>query len=241
MSVPTSSSRVAVITGISKGLGFALAKELADNGWCIVGCARDAERLRWACLAIGKDVIGLAGDVADPAFRLQLVETAVRRWGRLDALVNNASTLGPHSLRPILDLEEADLEAILRINLLAPLTLMRLAHPHLRRAKGLVLNISSDAATVGYPAWGGYGSSKAALDLLSKTAADEWRDDGIRVFAVDPSDMHTDLHLEAVPEDTEGLADPADVARALVPLFDGSAAYVSGSRLRVRLPNLERS
>jgi NAD(P)-dependent dehydrogenase (short-subunit alcohol dehydrogenase family) len=122
-------------------------------------------------------------------------------------------------LRPIINLSPEELVGIFAVNVLAPLNLMAIARPHLHKTQRLVINISSDAAVAGYPNWGGYGASKAALDLITRTAASEWRDDGVSAYAVDPDGMLTDMHRAAIPEETDGLADPRVVARALLPLL----------------------
>src|SRR5437762_9751355 len=146
----------------------------------------------------GIPVVSLPGDVSDPHDRHRLLE-AVAAHGRIDLLVNNASDLGA---TPLPRLVEASRETFLRlfeVNTLAPLALVREALPLLRRGDGLVVNISSDAAIGGYPGWGVYGASKAALDLVSKTLAAELKDQGIAVVSVDPGDMCTKMHQDAYP------------------------------------------
>jgi NAD(P)-dependent dehydrogenase (short-subunit alcohol dehydrogenase family) len=208
--------RTAIITGASQGLGRALADALSSTGWRVVADARTAADLT-AAAAGWPAAVPLVGDVTDPAHRVDLVTAA---GDRVDLLVLNASTLGPTPLPP---LERYDLDAlrqVLETNTVAPLALTQLALPALRRAGGRVLAISSDAAVEGYPGWGGYGASKAALDQLTRVLAAE--EPGIRAYAVDPGDMRTAMHASAVPdEDPAGLADPADVVPALRQFIDG--------------------
>jgi NAD(P)-dependent dehydrogenase (short-subunit alcohol dehydrogenase family) len=218
----------AVITGASRGLGLALATELSQRGWQLVLDARDAGRLAAAVAGLPRPdlVTAVAGDVSDPEHRAALAAAA---GGSVDLLVNNASTLGPTPLPRLADLPPAALEDVLRTNTVAPLALLQALLPALERAGGTVVSVSSDAAVEPYAGWGGYGASKAALDLLTAVLALEHP--GLRVVAVDPGDMATDLHAAADPDtDPADLAAPADVARALLHLLDGD---LPGARVRV--------
>ena len=209
---------VAVVTGASKGLGLALTRALADRGWSVVVDARDAEALRQAT-AGRRGVMAIPGDVADPAHRAQLV-AAVDRLGRLDVLVNNASTLGASPL-PRLDALSLDTyRQTLEVNVVAPLALVQALLPALRASAGRILNVTSDAGVEGYETWGGYGSSKAALEQLSNVLAAE--EPGVRVYWVDPGDMRTDMHQDAFPgEDISDRPPPDDSVPGLLALVDG--------------------
>ena len=189
---------VALITGASRGLGLALARGLADRGWGLVVDARGAEALEAARaeLAARTDVVALPGDVADEAHRRALVEAA-RRLGRLDALINNASLLGPSPQPELAEYPLEVLERVYRVNVFAPLRLAQLALPLLRRSGARILNLTSDAAVEQYAGWGGYGSSKAALEQFSNVLAAELPD--LRVYWVDPGDMNTQMHQAAFP------------------------------------------
>jgi NAD(P)-dependent dehydrogenase (short-subunit alcohol dehydrogenase family) len=194
--------RVALITGASRGLGRTLAAFLAPQGYTLILTARGADALAAVAEelrdAFGARVTALAGDVADPAHRRALA-AAIAGAGRLDLLVNNASILGP-SPQPELAIYPLEtLEQVFAANVLAPLGLAQEVLPWLERAHGLVVNVSSDAAVGGYPGWGGYGASKAALDLLTLTLANEWRGRGVAFVAVDPGDMRTRMQQEAFP------------------------------------------
>jgi NAD(P)-dependent dehydrogenase (short-subunit alcohol dehydrogenase family) len=168
------------------------------------------------CGRFGTTGLGeLPRDVADPAHRAAL---AAAVGDRLDLLVNNASELGPTPLPRLADLPPAALERVLAVNTVAPLALVQAVLPALERAGGVVLDISSDAAVEAYEGWGGYGASKAALDQLTAVLAAEHP--ALRVYAVDPGDMATDMHRAADPDAT-GLPEPAAVVPALLRLVDG--------------------
>ena len=211
---------VAVITGASKGLGLALARELASRGWVLVLDARDGVQLaRSAATLAGGPHRVVVGDVADPAHRRDLVEAA-EALGGADALVNNASTLGASPLPALADLDTATYVRVLEVNLVAPVALAAALAGQLRRRSGRIVNISSDAAVEAYPTWGGYGSSKAGLDHASRVLAAE--EPSLRVYAVDPGDMRTQMHQDAFPgEDISDRPEPEHAVPALVRLLVG--------------------
>jgi NAD(P)-dependent dehydrogenase (short-subunit alcohol dehydrogenase family) len=208
----------AIVTGASRGLGLALARALADRGWRLVIDARGASELEAARteLAERTEVVAIAGDVADASHRRALVEAA---GNRVDALVNNASVLGP-SPQPALGSYPLDvLEHVYRVNALAPLALVQEALPVLGEGARIV-NVTSDAAVEPYEGWGGYGSSKAALEQLTAVLAVEHP--RLHVYAVDPGDMNTQLHQEAEPgEDLSGLPPPEESVPGLLALLEG--------------------
>lgn len=208
--------RTALVTGASRGLGRALAAALTDRGWRLVVDGRDPDRLAAAVSALPHPgrVTAVAGDVADPAHRAAL---AAAVGSRLDALVNNASDLGPTPLPSLADLPADALRRVLEVNTVAPLALVQAVLPALRAAGGRVLDVSSDAAVEAYPGWGGYGASKAALDRLSAVLAAE--EPALRVYAVDPGDMATDMHRAAASEDDD-LPAPETVVPALLHLLE---------------------
>ncbi|MGC9377556.1 SDR family NAD(P)-dependent oxidoreductase [Streptomyces sp. MH13] len=230
---------VAIITGASKGLGRALAEALAARGWDLVLDARTAavlEETAAALEAYGTRVAALPGDVTDAGHRAGLV-AAARRLGGVDLLVSNASALGAE---PLVRLERLALDGLRRaveVNVVAALGLVQEALPSLRAAPaGAVLTVSSDAAAQAYETWGGYGASKAALDRLAAVLGAE--EPGVRVWAVDPGDMATDLYAAAVPDDDDPRPDPASVVPALLRLLDerpasgryGAPALLEGVR-----------
>ncbi|THV37070.1 SDR family NAD(P)-dependent oxidoreductase [Glycomyces buryatensis] len=212
-------SRTALITGASAGLGEALAEHLAADGWNLILTARGEERLAKTAERLGAEY--LAGDLAwDAAHRERLVALA---QDRIDLLVNNASTLGQ---LPLPTLDKADLSVwpdVFELNMRAPIHLAQLALPSLRRRRGAIVNITSDAATGPYPTWGAYGASKAALDQLSNVLAAEEPD--VRVWSLDPGEMRTAMLTAAVGEaDAAEAGDPADSAAAIVRLVEARPA-----------------
>ncbi|MFD5076962.1 SDR family NAD(P)-dependent oxidoreductase [Streptomyces sp. NPDC058371] len=216
---------VAIITGASKGLGRALAAALAERGWDLVLDARTADVLKETAKdlsAYGTRVEALAGDVTDAGHRAELV-AAARRLGGVDLLVNNASALGAEPLVRLEDLTLDGLRRAFEVNVVAALGLIQQALPALRdAAAGAVVDISSDAAAEAYETWGGYGASKAALDHLSAVLGEE--EPGVRVWAVDPGDMGTDLYAAAVPDDDDPRPAPAEVVPAFLRLLDARPA-----------------
>jgi NAD(P)-dependent dehydrogenase (short-subunit alcohol dehydrogenase family) len=207
----------ALVTGGSQGLGLAVVEALARQGWTVVTDARRADRLAAATATLGTRVVAVPGDVTDPA-HVDALAAAVDRTGRLDLLVNNASTLGPTPLRRVADLAPADLREIFAVNLAAPLALVQRFLPQLRDAGGAVVNVTSDAAVEGYETWGGYGATKAALEQLSNVLAAE--EPSVRVWWFDPGDMRTEMHQDAFPgEDISDRPEPATVVPAFLRLL----------------------
>ena len=212
---------VALITGASRGLGLALARALAAEGWALVIDARGGAALRAAAreLADRTTVRAVAGDIAEEAHRRDLV-TAVQGLGRLDALVHNASVLGPSPQPALADYPLGVLEYVYAANVFGPLRLTQLLLPALGPSAAVVA-ITSDAAAEPYEGWGGYGSSKAALEQLTNVLAAE--QPHLRVYRVDPGDMNTQMQAEAFPgEDVSDRPPPEDSVPGLVRLITGS-------------------
>jgi NAD(P)-dependent dehydrogenase (short-subunit alcohol dehydrogenase family) len=214
---------VAVITGGSRGLGRALARQLASRGWSLVIDGLDESRLAAAAADLraehGATVVAIAGDVTDAAHREALVGAAVDLGG-VDLLVNNASELGPSPLPPLAELPVDTFARVLDVNVVAPLALVQRALPSLLARHGRVINVSSDAAVEAYAGWGGYGSSKAALEQLSNVLAAEQPE--LRVYRVDPGDMRTDMHQAAFPgEDISDRPLPEESLPGLLALVEG--------------------
>jgi NAD(P)-dependent dehydrogenase (short-subunit alcohol dehydrogenase family) len=210
--------QTALITGASRGLGLALARALAERGWRLVIDARGAPALEAARreLAARTEVTALVGDVADDRHRRALVSAA---GDRIDALVNNASLLGLSPQPPLASHPLDVLEEILRVNALAPVALVQLALP-VMPAGARIVNVTSDAAVEAYEGWGGYGSSKAALEQLTSVLAVEHPD--LAVYAFDPGDMNTDMHQAAFPgEDISDRPPPEDSVPGLLALLEG--------------------
>lgn len=213
-------SRTALITGASRGLGLALARTLARRGWGLVIDARGGEALEATRreLATQTRVLAIAGDVTDPVHRDALAGAA-RSIGGLDAVVNNASILGPSPLPSLLDYPADALERVYRTNVVAPLALLQAVRHELKPGVR-VLNVTSDAAVEPYEGWGGYGSGKAALEQLSAVLAVE--NPSLRVYWVDPGDMRTQMHQEAFPaEDITDRPLPEVSIPGLLDLLEG--------------------
>jgi len=213
--------RTALITGASRGLGLALARRLAEDGWRLIVDARGEEDLKAAVraeLAELTEVVAIPGDVADEEHRRALA-AAAREAGGLDALVNNASVLGPSPQPYLLDYPLDELERVYRANVLAPLALAQAVRDELKSGARIV-NVTSDAAIEPYEGWGGYGSSKAALAQLSNILGAE--NPELRVYAVDPGDMRTRMHQEAFPgEDISDRPLPEESVPGLISLLTG--------------------
>lgn len=214
-------TRTALITGASRGLGLALARRLAAQGWQLIINARGAKALEAVreALADQTRVIAIPGDVTDPAHRRALAEAA-RELGGLDALVNNASILGPSPQPPLLDYPIEVLELVYLNNVIAPLAVVQ-AMRHSLKPGACIINITSDAGVEAYEGWGGYGSSKAALEQLSNILAAE--NPAWRVYWVDPGDMRTQMHQEAFPgEDISDRPLPEVSVPGLIELLTGT-------------------
>jgi short-subunit dehydrogenase len=220
--------RVALITGASRGLGLEISRLFARRAMPLVLTARGAEALGSVAdeLSDSTEVVILPGDVADPAHAERLVRVGLERFGRVDVLVNNASSIGISPM-PTLDAYPPDvLTEVFRVNVTAPLRLAQLVLPRMReRGEGVIVNVTSDAAVQAYPTWGGYGASKAALEHLSRVMAAELEGSGVRVYVVDPGDMNTQMHQEAEPAvDLSHLPGPETSAPAFLHLVEHEKA-----------------
>ena len=219
--IDTTSTHAALITGASRGLGLALARQLAQQHWNLIIDARGTEALEAARaeLAQWTTVAAISGDVTDEAHRRALAE-AVRAFGHLDLLVNNASILGPSPQPYLCEYPLAVLEKVYQTNVIAPLGLVQSVRLFLQPG-ACIINITSDAGVEAYPGWGGYGSSKAALEQLSHILAAE--NETLRVYWVDPGDMRTQMHQEAFPgEDISDRPLPEESVPGLLTLIMGT-------------------
>jgi NAD(P)-dependent dehydrogenase (short-subunit alcohol dehydrogenase family) len=207
---------VGIVTGASRGLGLALARALDERGWELVVDARGADALATATTGLSR-VTAIPGDVSDPEHRRGLVDAAGES---IDLVVNNASLLGPSPMPALADYPLDALREVYEANVLAPLALLQLALPRLSEGAA-VLDITSDAGVEAYEGWGGYGSSKAALEHLTAIFAAE--QPGLRVYWVDPGDMRTQMHQDAFPgEDISDRPPPEDSVPGLLALIEGS-------------------
>ena len=215
------SARTAFVSGGSRGLGRALVTELVARQWRVITDARDPNVLARAAAATEDPalVTAIAGDVADASHRERIVQAAAQVGG-LDLAVNNASVLGPSPQPQLAEYPLAVLESVFAVNTFAPLALLQVLLPHLVSRHGRIINISSDAAVEAYAGWGGYGSSKAALDHVTAVLGAE--QPGLRVYSFDPGDMRTDMQQEAFPgEDISDRPTAESVVPVLLELVDG--------------------
>jgi len=242
MTNPSAAPRVALVTGASRGLGRVLAGFLSAEGYELILTARGEDQLAGAAATLsdgGGAVHAVAGDVSDPAHRSALARL-VGQLERLDLLVNNASDLGPAPLPELVHYPLVELRAVLETNAVAPLALVQELLPWLERSRGTVVNISSDAAVGGYPGWGGDGASKAALDLLSHTLAEELKDRHVAVVSVDPGDLRTGMHQAAFPgEDISDRPLPEVTLPFWAWLLHQSPDLVTGLRFRAQADRWE--
>jgi NAD(P)-dependent dehydrogenase (short-subunit alcohol dehydrogenase family) len=212
---------LALVTGASRGLGRALARGLADHGWGLILDARTATDLHAVAADLGAALVAaIPGDVADPEHRADL-SAAVNEHDGLDVLVANASSLGPSPMPALADYPLDELRRVYEVNVLAPLALTQLLIPALVARSGTIVNITSDASVEPYEGWGGYGSSKAALDQLTAILGAE--QPSLHVYAVDPGDMRTQMHQDAFPgEDISDRPEPETVVPAMLQLLQTS-------------------
>jgi NAD(P)-dependent dehydrogenase (short-subunit alcohol dehydrogenase family) len=228
--------RGALITGASKGLGAALAYELARRGARVALVARGADELEKTTARIhaaGFEAHALPADVGDKRAVHGIAGAAAALVGPIDILVHNASDLGPTPLRLLLDTDCEDLERVLQTNLVGPFRLTKIvAGAMAMRGSGVVVHVSSDAAVAAYARWGAYGVSKAALDHLNRIWAAELADTGVRFFSVDPGEMDTEMHAAAMPDaDRSALLRPEAVARRIARMIRDAERIESGARL----------
>jgi NAD(P)-dependent dehydrogenase (short-subunit alcohol dehydrogenase family) len=227
----TESTSIALITGASRGLGLVIARVLAKRGYALVIGGRDTATLAAAEAELSRDapaVVPVAGDITDAQVRLDLIDAA-RTLGGLNILVNNASELG--TIGPLLQFDVPRMGRLFPVNVGAPAILMQLGAPLLAVRRGLIVNITSDAALGAYPGWGPYGATKAALELLTRTLAAELSHGGVSAILVDPGDMRTRMHQDAFPgEDISDRPLPDVTVPFWNWLFDQDPEKVRGQR-----------
>jgi NAD(P)-dependent dehydrogenase (short-subunit alcohol dehydrogenase family) len=209
-----------LITGGSRGLGRALALRLSAEGAKVVIVARHEAELDKTVGDIRRDggiAFGIVADVGDKESVYPIVGQAAALAGPVDILINNASTLGPVPLRLIPDTDCEDFERALQVNTIGPFRLIKaVVGSMVLRQTGVIVNISSDAAVEPYPSWGVYGASKAALDHLTRIAANELSETSVSFILVDPGEMDTRMHADALPDaDPGSLQNPATIAEII--------------------------
>ena len=228
----------ALVTGASQGLGAALSRELARRGARVVLVARGGDALEGAASRIrreGGEAHAIVADVGDKDSIHRIAGAAAALVGPIDVLVNNASTLGPVPLPYLLDTECEDLERVLAVNLVGPFRLTKaVAGSMALRGRGVIVNVTSDASAVGYPRWGAYGVSKAALDQLGRVWAAELEGTGVRVVTIDPGEMNTAMHRAAMPDaNAEAFADPEAIAARIVAMIARAESVPNGKRVEI--------
>lgn len=228
--------RTVLVTGGGRGLGAAFGRTAARAGARVVLVARTAsevEAVAEEIRAAGRVAHAVVADLGDDGAATAIAAAAAGLAGPVDVLVHNASVLGPVPLRPLLDTPPADFARALDVNLLGPMRLSQaVVGSMVLRGQGLVLHVTSDAATEAYPGWGAYGVSKAALEHLARVWAAELADSGVRFLSVDPGEMRTRMHADALPDvDPSRLLDPAVVAESLLELIRDAESLRSGSRV----------
>ena len=225
----------ALVTGASRGLGAAIAHQLALQGARVALVARGLDELERSVASIreaGGEAHAIGADVGDKYAAHAIAATAAAVVGPISLIVNNASTLGHVPLRTLLDTDCEALESALQVNLVGPLRLTKLVVPSMvLRGDGLVVNITSDASVNAYPLWGAYGASKAALDHMGRVLGAELEGTGVRVITVDPGEMNTRMHSDAVPDaDPNSLPDPRVAAECILRLVRDASALPNGAR-----------
>lgn len=228
--------RAALVTGASRGLGEQVARKLAARGARVALVARHEAELAKVVESIrgvGGVAHGIVADVGDKRAPHAIAAAAAALVGDVDLLVHNASTLGHVPLRPLLETDCEALEEALEVNVVGPLRLTKLlAGPMVLRGRGLVVHVTSDASVAAYPGWGAYGASKAALDHMGRILGAELEGTGVRVVSVDPGEMRTRMHADAIPDaDPATLLDPAVVADRILRVVERVEELPSGARV----------
>jgi NAD(P)-dependent dehydrogenase (short-subunit alcohol dehydrogenase family) len=226
----------ALVTGASRGLGAAVARRLAEEGARVVLVARGTEELERVAAEIraaGGEAHAVAADVGDKTAPHAIAGTAQALVGPVELVVQAASTLGHVPLRPLLDTDCEALAQALEVNVVGPFRLAKLlVGPMVLRGRGLVVDVTSDASVAAYPTWGAYGVSKAALDHLGRILGAELAETGVKVVTVDPGEMDTAMHADAIPDaDRASLLRPEIVADRILRLVRGSDAIPNGARV----------
>lgn len=226
----------ALVTGASMGLGASVARALAEAGARVVLVARRPGPLDDVVRSIreaGGEAHALVADVAAKEDTYRIAGASAALVGPVELLVNNASTLGVVPLRPLLDTDCESLEEALAVNVVGPFRLAKaVAGAMALHGRGLIVNVSSDASVAAYGGWGAYGASKAALDHLGRIWGAELEGTDVRVLTVDPGEMDTRMHADAMPDaDRATLLAPAVVARRILALVREAESLPNGARV----------
>ena len=231
-----------LITGASQGLGREMTLRFAREGAAglsiVARHVAELNKVREEVRQIAPkiDIVAIEADVSKPRDIERIVATTLAQFkGRLDVLVNNASTIGPSPMPSLLDYPVEDFREVLDTNLIGPFLLIKNALPAMIECGGSIINVTSDAGQVGYPGWGAYGISKFGLEGMSQTWASELEDSGVRVNWVDPGNMNTAMHRAAEPEEDPGeWASPAAVTDVFIFLASDESKGVTGKRFQAQ-------
>ena len=203
--------KTALVTGAGGGIGREIAARLKAAGANVAICGRNVEKLEAAARSIG-GALTLPGDLLDDTYVQSCVDRTVETFGGLDILINNA---GVALSKPFAETAIEDFDRVMATNVRAPFILIRSALPHLRKARGRVINIASVVAHKGYPLQSAYAASKHALLGLSKSLANELYEDGVRVHVISPGGVYTDMAKVARPDlSPDGLISAEEIADA---------------------------
>lgn len=231
-------NKVVMITGASKGLGRALTLAFAKAGTKLAICARtegDLLKVKREAEHFHAVVLAVTADISKPRDMERFVALTEEAYGRIDVLINNASTLGPSPMPLLLDYPEEDYEQVLKVNVLSTFSVTKRVLPGmLERNEGSIINVTSEAGHVGYAGWGAYGISKFAVEGLTQTWADELSDTNVRVNMVDPGEMDTEMHKLAVPDCDYPLAKPEDLVDIFLYLASERSKDINGQRFQAQ-------
>jgi NAD(P)-dependent dehydrogenase (short-subunit alcohol dehydrogenase family) len=230
--------KVVMITGASKGLGKSLTLAFAKEGARLAICSRTSNELlkvKEDAEALGAEVLAVTADISLTRDVERFVAMTEEAFGQIDVLINNASILGPSPMPLLLDYPEEDFAEVLRVNSISPFLVARRVIPGmLQHNQGSIINVTSEAGNVGYAGWGAYGISKFAVEGLTETWADELSETKLRVNMVDPGEMDTDMHRQAVPDCDYPLAKPEDVVNVFLYLASDKSAGITGQRFEAQ-------
>lgn len=231
-------NKVVMITGVTQGLGKALTLRFAKEGAKLAVCARrskELEAVKKEAESYGAEVMAVTADVSLPRDAEKFVALTIETFGRIDVLINNASTLGPSPMPLLMDYPEEDYTEVIRVNSISPFLMARRVLPAmLIQGEGSVINVTSEAGHVGYAGWGAYGISKFAVEGLTQTWADELQSTNIKMNMVDPGEMDTEMHSLAVPDCDYELAKPDEVVDVFLYLASEKSKAVNGQRFQAQ-------
>jgi NAD(P)-dependent dehydrogenase (short-subunit alcohol dehydrogenase family) len=236
--------KIVVVTGATKGLGAALARNFARDGATVSMCARNKEALEQLCSEIEQDggkAFGLAIDISVPDHAENFARETLKRFGRVDALINNASVLGQRV--PVADYQYKTWRNVIDVNINGTFLVTKAFLPAMMKAgRGSIINLSSGVGAVGKPRWGAYCVSKFGVEGFSYMLAEEMREYGVRVNIVNPGGLATEMRRAAYPEEDQSkLAKPEDIYDVFRYLVSDRSASMTGERIDAQDFSVSRS